>query len=176
MKIEIKKYEKILNTSNGLLTFSIILYSITTLLFFLAIIFQKNLITFPLSYEVSSIQFIFPTIIVIRFLVCFGFFLFFAIAIKNKDVKNNHNISFEIFAFVTMILLNTVFNTIIYYVAYNAAHEISWDYYIWFSELNSILTYTTYLIPFALLAFYIGITIKMVISVLNPIEIDNSIE
>jgi hypothetical protein len=175
MKIETKKYGQLLNTSRVLLIVSIILYSFTVLLFFFTIILQKSLVPFVIGYGINN-QFIFPVVYVVRFVICFVVFLFFALMIINKKVKSNTSIVLEISALVSIILLNTVFNSVMNIFAIKSDPRGNLDYAVWNNGLTYLLSYAVYLLPFALMLFYVGTTIKMVICVLDPIRIADDIE
>lgn len=164
MKIEKRIYNKLIKTANILLIIGIIVHVLTVAVYFGSIIFQNIFI--------SKSEFIFPYIHAIEFVVCFCAFILFTIFILKKNVMSNKSIGLELTGLVTIVFLNTIFSRIMNIIELYTIHIHQPNYISEYIDLINYLYKTMFLLPYAILMFYIAVTIKMILTKLNPIEID----
>lgn len=172
MKIEKRQYTKLINASNILLTIAAILSLLSFVSVLLIIIFQKTLV--PLILGVGFIdQFIFPTAIFFLSAINFGIILLFSILLIKKDMKRNKSILIEVFAFLTLFFMNVV--SYIVHLINNKIISMNYhDYIIWYSTLTNLISRTSSVFSILYVLYYIGVTIKLTLTVLRPIDFENN--
>lgn len=167
MNFEKSKYDKMLKLANTLFLIVIIICSITAFLYILIIALQNVITNFKAVFVV-------PVMPILTFLLSAGSIVFFSFLLIKKDVNNNKSIVLELTALIVTLFISTIFSTVLLTVFNKTLGNYEVNYIQKYSLLSQYLSYARAFMPYALTLFTIGTTVKMIISILDPV--DNRIE
>jgi len=165
MIIDWKKYDKVFKTSNVLLWVAIAIYCLTAFIYFLFIVLQNVLMpnesyTGPIIIPVvDTIVFLFNAIIIVALSALFLF---------KRDMNNTVIIILGLIAIIVPTIISTIFSQVLDYIYWHIIPFGETDIERYWTIQNR-LYYVKFLLPYGTLVFNIGITIRTVLRIIDPV-------